>query len=170
MYSRKEGQMSHEKFPEPKGRYHRSIFSPLIVFFFKSKFSFLRSRLFKLAGFLEGGDFSSFTIRAILNTYYAIRAEEYSYGFNDLIDNIRIGDPQFITIGRYVSIASRVRIIRRNHPLGHLSTHPFFYDALRHIIKEDHKEKSIPLAIGHDAWIGFNSIILPGCITVSPIA
>ena len=67
-----------------------------------------------------------------------------------------------ITIGRYVSFATGVRIFLQNHPLQKLSTHPLFY----HGSNDGSQAADLPLGsldIGNDVWIGCNALILPGC-------
>mgnify|MGYP001494665601 CR=1 FL=1 len=49
--------------------------------------------------------------------------------------------------------------------MGRLSLHPFFYNHRLGFVSED----NIPsghLWIGHDAWVGENAIITPGCARV----
>lgn len=76
-----------------------------------------------------------------------------------------------IVVGRFCSIASGVSIIAGNHPLDHLTTHPFTYndemfgdnDEYRDIDfkKTPRAETKLPaLNIGNDVWIGTQVIIL----------
>jgi acetyltransferase-like isoleucine patch superfamily enzyme len=46
-----------------------------------------------------------------------------------------------------------------------LSMHPFFYNSVLGTIPSDSIQDR-PLTIGHDAWIGANAIITPGCDTI----
>ena len=65
-------------------------------------------------------------------------------------------------IGRYVSIAPRVRAYQANHPLDRLSTHGFFFNSELGYVRET----NVPftsLIIEHDAWIGDSVIITPNC-------
>jgi acetyltransferase-like isoleucine patch superfamily enzyme len=107
---------------------------------------------------LEGGEFYSATLRRILQDYHGVRVGAYSYG-ECMIPS---AFPAGVTIGRYVSIASGVRILLRNHPLNWLSTHPFFFNSQLGWIEKDPIAPGT-LEIGHDAWIGANAIITPGC-------
>lgn len=107
---------------------------------------------------VEGGDFYSATLRDILNTYHGVQAGAYSYGEGLVPGSF----PRGVIIGRYVSIAAGVQVLLRNHPLGCLSTHPFFFNKQLGYVTED----TVPfsnLEIGHDAWIGSRAIIAPGC-------
>jgi virginiamycin A acetyltransferase len=71
-------------------------------------------------------------------------------------------------IGAYTSIGYGVRFVRRNHPWRNLSTHPVFYaDSLGWVEgSEVDRDELNPLIIGHDVWIGYNALILPGCTTI----
>jgi virginiamycin A acetyltransferase len=109
----------------------------------------------------EGGDFYSATLRDILETYHGVRVGAYSYGECLLPYSFPAG----VIIGRYVSIASGVRVFLRNHPLDRLSLHPFFFNSQFGWIRKD----SIPfgtLEIGHDAWIGGEALITLGCTRI----
>ncbi len=107
---------------------------------------------------LEGGEFYSATWRQILVEHHGVRVGAYSYGECMIPGSF----PPGVTIGRYVSIASGVRILLRNHPLDWLSTHPFFFNSK---LGWTEKEPIAPgtLEIGHDSWIGANAIVTPGC-------
>ncbi len=110
---------------------------------------------------LEGGDFYSATLRDILEKYHGVRAGAYSYG-EGLVPG---AFPAGVTIGRYVSIASGVRVFLRNHPLDRLSLHPFFFNSQLGWIKKDSLAFGT-LEIGHDAWIGANALITTGCKSI----
>ena len=77
---------------------------------------------------LEGGHFFSITARKIMLERYGVSIGEYSYG--------ACFEPGIFgpgtTVGRYVSISPRIRIIQANHPIDRLSTHPFFFNP-RHL-------------------------------------
>lgn len=107
---------------------------------------------------LEKGEFYSVTLRQILEKYHGVRVGAYSYGECMIPDSF----PPGVTVGRYASIASGVRILLRNHPLDWLSTHPFFFNSKLGWIAQDPIAPG-ELEIGHDAWIGANAIITPGC-------
>jgi acetyltransferase-like isoleucine patch superfamily enzyme len=90
--------------------------------------------------------------------HFGVEIGAYSYG--------SCFDPQYflppVKVGRYVSIADRVCIFRRNHPIDTLSTHPFFFNVNLGLVAKD-GVASTTLEIGHDAWIGGNAVITPGC-------
>ena len=111
-----------------------------------------------LARRLEGHEFYSATLRDIIAAYHGVRVGAYSYG-----PCLEPGAfPKGVTVGRYVSIASGVRVLNRNHPMDRLSTHPFFFNSKLGYVCEDQME-FVALEIGHDAWIGANALITPGC-------
>lgn len=65
-------------------------------------------------------------------------------------------------VGRYVSIASRLRVYQANHPFDTLSTHGFFFNSALGYVPST----SVPftrLRIEHDVWIGDSVIVTPGC-------
>ena len=65
-------------------------------------------------------------------------------------------------IGRYVSIAPKVRAFQASHPIDRLSTHGFFFNSKLEYVRET----NVPftqLIIEHDAWIGDSVIITPSC-------
>ena len=69
-----------------------------------------------------------------------------------------------IEIGKYCSIASGVVRLGANHPTEKISMHPFFYNPSLGFTVKDVERKS--LNIGNGVWIGFNSLILPGCTSI----
>ncbi|MDR3762503.1 MAG: antibiotic acetyltransferase [Acidobacteriota bacterium] len=106
----------------------------------------------------EGGEFYSATVREILACHHRVQVGAYSYG-----PCMAPGEmPPGVSVGRYVSMSAGVRVFRRNHPLGRLSLHPFFYNHELGFVARDTVEGE-PLTIGHDAWIGYGAILLPGC-------
>lgn len=108
---------------------------------------------------LEGGEMRSHTVRQILAKYHGVAVGEYSYG-----ECMKPGRfPAGVVVGRYVSIATGVKVFRRNHPVDRLSTHPYFYNSTLGWIPKDTISEAAPLIIGHDAWIGAEAIITPGC-------
>jgi acetyltransferase-like isoleucine patch superfamily enzyme len=106
---------------------------------------------------IEGGEFYSLTLRRILSHYHDVEVGAYSYG-----GCMTPGLWRGVTVGRYVSVASGVRVFVRNHPLERLSLHPFFYAPECGWVAEDNLPRG-RLEIGHDAWLGVNSIITTGC-------
>jgi acetyltransferase-like isoleucine patch superfamily enzyme len=119
---------------------------------------YVRKLVLLVAKRLEGGLFYSSTLREILNKFHGVKVGSYSYG-DCLIPG---AFPAGVAVGRYVSIASGIRIFLRNHPIDRLSLHPFFYNSLLGLVQTDTITSST-LEIGDDAWIGDRAIITPGC-------
>jgi acetyltransferase-like isoleucine patch superfamily enzyme len=107
---------------------------------------------------LEGGPYRSATARGLLRERHGVDIGAYSYGAC-----FRPGAlPAGVHVGRYVSMAEQVSVFRRNHPTDRLSMHPYFYNAALGALAED-TVAAAPLEIGHDAWLGHQCVILPGC-------
>lgn len=106
---------------------------------------------------LEGGEFFSETARHLMREWHGLDIGAYSYGCFDVTRF-----PGGARIGRYVSVAHSVRSYRRNHPLQHLSTHPFFYGE-QFSAPPERRVQHDALLIDHDAWIAAHAVILPGC-------
>ncbi|HWP85968.1 MAG TPA: CatB-related O-acetyltransferase [Terriglobia bacterium] len=107
---------------------------------------------------MERDQFYSGTARRILEAYHGVKVGVYSYGPCLIPGRFPAG----VVIGRYVSIAPGVKIYLRDHPTDRLSTHPFFFNKNLKFLAEDTVESGT-LEIGHDAWIGTDTIITPGC-------
>lgn len=104
---------------------------------------------------MERGDFYSKALRRIFADYHGIEVGMYSYGcFNT--NSIPAGTK----IGRYCSFAAGVEIFNANHPLERLSMHPFFYNPRLKVIRQETIHRGC-LTVGHDVWVGRNSMILP---------
>jgi acetyltransferase-like isoleucine patch superfamily enzyme len=73
--------------------------------------------------------------------------------------------PHGVKVGRYVQVASGVRILLRNHPLDRLSLHPFFFNSQLGWIAKDNISFG-RLEICHDAWLGAESIVTRGCTRI----
>ena len=99
-------------------------------------------------------------LRRIFRERYKIDVGDYSYG---CFDRWRMPGP--MTVGRYCSIASTVRVAPRNHPVTSLTTHPVLYEKKFGLVAEDPAPPE-PLMIGDDVWMGHNAIILPGCKSI----
>lgn len=119
----------------------------------------LRRFAYSMAMRSEGGRFRSRTMRRIVADYHGVVVGAYSYGGLCLKPGAW---PRGVSIGRYVSIAAGVRVFLRNHPLDHISTHPFFFNKSLGLVSEDIVDKG-ELRIEHDAWIGENVLITAGC-------
>lgn len=100
-----------------------------------------------------------------------VQIAEYSY-----LSNTKIGDYSYCNgfnqimnanIGKFVSIASGVKINAINHPYEWVSQHNFLYLSEQYDFGENDEEfllkrmKNI-VNIGNDVWIGYNAIIMPG--------
>ncbi|WP_419663631.1 hypothetical protein Dvar_38770 [Desulfosarcina variabilis str. Montpellier] len=86
-----------------------------------------------------------------------------------LIGNVRIGYASTlgdscvirgnISIGRYCSLAERVSIFSKDHPIDHPAIHVgrLFLGGKMKAYQPD-----LPILIGHDVWMGCSSIVLKG--------
>lgn len=86
---------------------------------------------------------------------------DYSYVMADC-------DVIYAEVGRFCSVASRVRINPGNHPLERAALHHFTYRSRDYGLGEDEDDaffawrRSYPVRIGHDVWIGHGATLLPG--------
>ena len=87
---------------------------------------------------------------------------DYSYVVND-------GEVAYAVIGKFCSIASHVRLNPGNHPMWRASQSHFTYRASAYWPGQDEDEaevfdwrRSTPVALGHDVWIGYGAVVLPG--------
>ncbi|WP_454811333.1 CatB-related O-acetyltransferase [Paenarthrobacter nitroguajacolicus] len=119
----------------------------------------LRARFLRYIVAAEGGDMYSLTLRDILSRYHGINVGNYSYG-----SLLSIGFCDRNTeIGAYVSIGPNVRRFGASHPLQQAALHPLFYNPALGLARSDQDVTRTKCWIGHDAWIGANVTILPGC-------
>lgn len=71
-------------------------------------------------------------------------------------------------IGKFVNIASEVRINPGNHPMEWVSQHHFLYRRRQYRMRDTDLQtffdwrKRQKVTIGHDVWIGHKAIVLPG--------
>jgi acetyltransferase-like isoleucine patch superfamily enzyme len=107
----------------------------------------------------EGGEAYSRTARIILRDWYEIEVGLGSYG--SLFRPGAFGGAT--RVGRYTSIAPNVHTIERNHPVNWASTSSVFYDPRLGVVTAETLPDYEPLVIGHDVWIGWGAILLPGC-------
>ena len=112
-----------------------------------------------LATRIEGGQLYSTTLRRVLADDFDVHVGEYSYG-SLLLPGM--ADPGTY-IGRYVSIGPNVRRIGAAHPLDRFSLHPFFYNPALGMVNADADVSRTPCVVESEAWIGANTVILPGC-------
>lgn len=85
---------------------------------------------------------------------------DYSY----IMEN---GDVIYSSIGKFCSIASMVRLNPGNHPMHRATQHHFTYRSEQFGLGEDDPQvfasrRSRPVEVGHDVWVGYGAIILPG--------
>lgn len=137
----------------------RSGVSPFVLLLNKLPCGeFISYKLLNKVISLEGGAFHSHTLRMVLEQKRGITLGSYSYGrLQDLFSF-----PVKTVIGRYVSMGPGVKIFQANHPLDFISTHPFFYNNDIGVCDRELIHRNT-LYIGHDVWVGANSIICPGC-------
>ncbi len=130
-------------------------------FLYLMKIKRLRRLAFKKVCQIEGGIVYSTTARTYLYEFERITIGAYSYG--DCLFPGRL--PSGTKIGNYCSIANGLRIFRRNHPIDRVSQHALFYNAILGQVKTDtiSSNEDNPISIGHDVWIGQNTIITPSC-------
>ncbi len=145
------------------------IYSPDIEQFFIDNDIFL-THPFKIQGVYKYGD--SITIRgpAIVEPFSTLSKNVFvsSGAFSFLQSNIFPPNK----IGRYCSISWSVTIMAGDHPIAHVSTHPFTYrDYFERRIKQDFGSAASivkfnadrgPVVIGNDVWIGQNTILRNG--------
>ena len=86
---------------------------------------------------------------------------DYSY----CVENTQIA---YARIGKFANIASHVRIYASRHPMDRASLHHFTYRSAWYFddAADDQSffdwRASMPIAIGHDTWIGHGAIVMPG--------
>lgn len=120
----------------------------------------LRSDIIRVLKKREGGEFFSQTLRDLFAHYHDVHIGRYTYGCF-----VPESLPPGTVVGNYCSVASRLTVLRRNHPYARLSQHPFFYNRDLGLVEADTIEhpRSNPLVIGHDVWVGEGTVVLPGC-------
>lgn len=85
---------------------------------------------------------------------------DYSYVGED-------ADIIYASIGRFCSLAHRVRLNPGNHPMERAALHHFTYRSSAYAMGADDPavfdwRRSTPVKLGHDVWIGHSAIVLPG--------
>ncbi|MGW8369861.1 MAG: DapH/DapD/GlmU-related protein [Gammaproteobacteria bacterium] len=87
--------------------------------------------------------------------------DDYSYVMRD-------SEIWSATIGKFVNIASHVRINATNHPTWRATLHHFTYRAGDYFEGEEHEQeffdwrRANSVTVGHDVWIGHGATLLPG--------
>ena len=119
----------------------------------------LKRRILALVARSEGGQFTSLSLRVILDRHYGVRVGDHSYG--SLLEP-GMADRDTV-IGSYVSIGPNVRRLGAAHPVDSLSMHPYWYNPALGLVPADADVERTGCEIGHESWIGANVTILPGC-------
>lgn len=115
----------------------------------------VRRLIRSLARRREGGQGRSETLRRIFADFHGVEIGLYSDGgcFNPF--SFDAGTK----IGRYCSIAETATGWGANHPMNSKSSSALFYNPVLGIAETDAIERTA-LEIGHDVWLGHNSVIL----------
>jgi acetyltransferase-like isoleucine patch superfamily enzyme len=115
----------------------------------------LRRIILRVIRKIEGGYFYKKTSRHIYKKYYDIEIGYGSAGFIDL-DKIAKGT----VFGNYCGISKNTYIFNANHPPKYFTTNALLFNPRFGCTTEDVLPRT-RLVVGHDVWIGLNSIILP---------
>jgi len=103
-----------------------------------------------------------------LYTEIAGEAELVETSLGDYSYVMERSDIIYSVIGKFVNIASDVRINPGNHPMEWASQHHFLYRLTKYGFGEEDNHaffnwrRMHKVTIGHDIWIGHKAIILPG--------
>jgi acetyltransferase-like isoleucine patch superfamily enzyme len=109
---------------------------------------------------LEGGYFYEDTSRSIYKQYFNIEIGYSSAGFID-VDKIAEGT----VFGNYCGISENTYIYNANHPPRYFTTNALLFNPRFGCVKEDVLPRT-KLIVGHDVWLGLNSIILPSVTSI----
>jgi len=104
---------------------------------------------------MEGGYFYESASRNIYKKYFDITIGYGTAGYVD-IGKIARGT----VFGNYCGISYNTYIYNANHPPRYFTTHALLFNPKFGCAKEDVIPRT-KLQIGHDVWLGLNSIILP---------
>lgn len=121
-----------------------------------------RGKALAIATRLEGGQMTSLSLRRILADHHGVTVGNHSYG-SLLVPGYA---DRGTTIGAYVSIGPGVRRFGAAHPLDDPCLHPYWYNPRLGLVGEENDVARTECWIGHGAWIGANSLILPGCTRI----
>lgn len=119
----------------------------------------MRDRVLALVTRLQGGQLRSPSLRQVLSENWGVDVGLHSYGSLLTPGNADRGT----TLGSYVSVGPNVRRLGAAHPLDEPSMHPYWYNPNLGMASVRDDVERTPCWIGHDAWIGANVTILPGC-------
>lgn len=109
-------------------------------------------------------------VDATLGRYTEIgaRTRLTACSFGDYSYIVEDGQITYATVGKFVSIASDVRLNPTNHPMERASQHHFTYRSARYFQGEADDEavfawrRAAWVSIGHDVWIGHGATVMPG--------
>ncbi len=109
----------------------------------------------------DGGQTKSLNLRRIFLHYHRIEIGAYSYG--GCFNPVRIAPGT--KIGKFCSFASCVYVFAANHKLNAVTTHPFIYNPIMGVVKNDLREIH-NMEFGNDIWVGENVIFTAGACKV----
>jgi virginiamycin A acetyltransferase len=115
----------------------------------------LRSLVLKIIRKIEGDYFYGKTSLKIYKQYHDI---EIGYGTMSFADLSRIA--RGTIFGNYCTISENTRIFNANHPPKYFTTHALLFNPIFGCTDEDVLPRT-RLVVGHDVWVGYNSVILP---------
>jgi hypothetical protein len=110
---------------------------------------------------VENATLGRYTEIGARTTFAHSTLDDYSYIVDD-------GEVAHTTIGKFCSIAAKVRLGPGNHPMQRASQSHFTYRASWYFegAADDAAffawRRAHPVTIGHDVWIGHGGIVLPG--------
>ena len=131
----------------------------ILTFFFRHTHNgFINRRCIRKICQLDGGEAYSKTARILFKEAYGIHIGYGTYGGVWTNGALHWQD---ITIGNYCSFANNISIYTGNHPINDFTSHPIAYNPSFGAPKTI--STGVPLIIGHDVWIGQNTVILPSC-------
>lgn len=121
-----------------------------------------RALLLRLVTKMEGGEFTSASLRRVLRRHYGVEVGAHSYG-SLLVPGMA---DRCTVIGAYVSIGPNVRRFGASHPIDEISMHPYWYNSRLGYVGPDRDVARSACEIRDEAWIGANVVILPGCTRI----
>lgn len=115
----------------------------------------LRRKILRIVREMEGNYFYEITSRSLYKKYHDIEIGYGTAGFIEL-DKIAKGT----VFGNYCGISENTHIFNANHPPKYFTTHALLFNPRFGSTSEDVLPRT-RLIVGHDVWLGLNSIILP---------
>lgn len=153
-----------------KGWGFEGAYDERVESFFRENRIFLRHP-FKFKGVFNKGDLIQIHPKVMVERYASLPARRFiSMGaFSYCISTVL---KPGVTIGRYCSIATNVRLMGDSHPTDRVSTHVFSYRPYAaELAMQDfgkmpdivpHPDRIKPVTIGNDVWIGQDVLIKQG--------